>query len=121
MRVLVTAGGTREPIDDVRVIANTSTGRLGVRIAESAAAAGHFVTLLHGVHAARPTGSPEAIETQVFDTAAAQSCQPVISGYFEGWPASSFGKGFGLGLSPTALNMLEKTSFRRERTPKTST
>jgi len=68
MRVLVTAGGTREPIDDVRVIANTSTGRLGARIADAAAAAGHEVLLLHGVHSARPA-SP-AVRCEAFDASA---------------------------------------------------
>lgn len=53
MRVLVTAGGTREPIDDVRVIANSSTGRLGACLADALDAAGHTVTLLHGSHAVR--------------------------------------------------------------------
>jgi phosphopantothenoylcysteine synthetase/decarboxylase len=65
MRVLVTAGGTREPIDAVRVIANTSTGRLGALLADAAVAAGHDVVLLHGVHAALPSSSCRSI---VFDT-----------------------------------------------------
>ncbi|HYN63674.1 MAG TPA: phosphopantothenoylcysteine decarboxylase [Candidatus Limnocylindrales bacterium] len=55
MRLLVTAGGTREPIDSVRVIANTSTGRLGARIADEAVAAGHEVLLLHATQAALPS------------------------------------------------------------------
>ena len=54
MRLLVTAGGTREPIDSVRVIANTSTGRLGARIVDEAVAAGHEVLLLHAATAALP-------------------------------------------------------------------
>ena len=54
MRVLVTAGGTREPIDAVRVIANTSTGRLGAHLAAAAAAAGHEVLLLAAQSAERP-------------------------------------------------------------------
>jgi len=54
MRLLVTAGGTREPIDAVRVIANTSTGRLGARIADEGVAAGHEVLLLHAAGAALP-------------------------------------------------------------------
>ena len=33
-KILITAGGTQEPIDNVRVISNTSTGRTGVQIAE---------------------------------------------------------------------------------------
>ena len=54
MRVLITAGGTREPIDDVRVVANLSTGRLGCRLAESFAARGDEVVLLHGSGSAVP-------------------------------------------------------------------
>ena len=54
MRYLITAGGTREAIDAVRVVANRSTGRLGVAIAEQAAAAGHEVLLLRARDGARP-------------------------------------------------------------------
>ena len=43
--VVVTAGGTREPIDPVRFIGNRSTGRMGVAIAEAALARGARVTL----------------------------------------------------------------------------
>ncbi|GJM21086.1 MAG: phosphopantothenate--cysteine ligase [Planctomycetota bacterium] len=68
MRVLLTAGGTREPIDDVRVIANTSSGRLGARCAEAFARAGHEVTLLHGVQAERPTSSAASLRCRSFDT-----------------------------------------------------
>lgn len=48
MRVLITAGPTREPIDEVRFISNRSSGRLGIALAEHAADAGHAVTLLLG-------------------------------------------------------------------------
>ena len=40
VRVLVTAGGTREPIDSVRYIGNRSSGRMGFALAEQAPAAG---------------------------------------------------------------------------------
>ena len=53
--ILVTAGGTREPIDRVRSIANSSTGRTGAHIAEYLAVRGHRVTLLRAVDAAKPT------------------------------------------------------------------
>ena len=43
---LVTAGGTAEPLDDVRVLTNRSTGRFGAAIANALAAAGVEVTLL---------------------------------------------------------------------------
>jgi phosphopantothenoylcysteine decarboxylase/phosphopantothenate--cysteine ligase len=45
-RVLVTAGGTREPIDPVRFIGNRSSGKQGHAIAEEAAARGARVTLV---------------------------------------------------------------------------
>ncbi len=45
-RVLVTAGGTREPIDSVRYIGNRSSGRMGFALAEQAASRGAEVTLV---------------------------------------------------------------------------
>jgi phosphopantothenoylcysteine decarboxylase/phosphopantothenate--cysteine ligase len=48
VRVLVTAGPTREAIDPVRVITNRSSGKMGYAIAEAAAAAGATVTLVSG-------------------------------------------------------------------------
>jgi phosphopantothenoylcysteine decarboxylase/phosphopantothenate--cysteine ligase len=46
MRVLVTAGGTREPIDPVRFIGNRSSGRMGIALAAAAASRGAEVTLI---------------------------------------------------------------------------
>jgi phosphopantothenoylcysteine decarboxylase / phosphopantothenate---cysteine ligase len=46
LRVLVTAGGTREPIDAVRYIGNRSSGRMGFALAEEAAALGAAVTVI---------------------------------------------------------------------------
>jgi phosphopantothenoylcysteine decarboxylase/phosphopantothenate--cysteine ligase len=46
LRVLVTAGGTREPIDSVRFIGNRSSGRMGLALAEHAARRGAQVTLV---------------------------------------------------------------------------
>lgn len=45
-RVLVTAGGTREPIDSVRYIGNRSSGRMGFALAERAARRGAKVTVI---------------------------------------------------------------------------
>jgi phosphopantothenoylcysteine decarboxylase/phosphopantothenate--cysteine ligase len=45
-RVLVTAGGTREPLDDVRFLGNRSSGRMGVAVAEEARRRGADVTLV---------------------------------------------------------------------------
>ncbi len=60
MRILITAGPTREPIDDVRFISNRSSGQMGFALAESASAAGHDVTLLLG-----PVLMPPSIADQV--------------------------------------------------------
>lgn len=46
LRVLVSAGGTREPIDPVRYLGNRSSGKQGVAIAQAAAARGADVVLL---------------------------------------------------------------------------
>jgi len=46
LRVLVTAGGTREPIDAVRFVGNRSSGRMGFALAEEAAALGAHVTVI---------------------------------------------------------------------------
>ncbi len=48
LRVLITAGPTHEPIDEVRFIGNRSSGRLGTELATEAARRGHRVTLLLG-------------------------------------------------------------------------
>jgi phosphopantothenoylcysteine decarboxylase/phosphopantothenate--cysteine ligase len=60
LRVLVTAGGTREPIDAVRFIGNRSSGRMGVALAEEAARRGAEVTLVAAnVTIPRPAGIEE--------------------------------------------------------------
>ncbi len=46
LRVLVTAGGTREPLDPVRFIGNRSSGRMGIALAAAAARRGAEVTLI---------------------------------------------------------------------------
>jgi len=51
LRLLITTGGTREPIDDVRFVGNSATGRTGALIAEEA------VRRFHTVHLASGTGS----------------------------------------------------------------
>jgi phosphopantothenoylcysteine decarboxylase / phosphopantothenate---cysteine ligase len=57
LKVLVTAGGTREPIDSVRFIGNSSSGRMGFALARAAQARGAEVTLLAAnVALPRPLG-----------------------------------------------------------------
>ena len=63
-RVLVTAGGTREPLDGVRFLGNRSSGRMGAALAEEAAARGAEVVTLLANGIARPNaGSVVEVET----------------------------------------------------------
>ena len=75
LRFLVTAGPTREPVDDVRFLSNRSTGVMGFAVAEAALAAGHAVTLVAGpVALEAPAGATlVAVETalQMRDAVAA--------------------------------------------------
>ncbi len=68
LRVLVTAGGTREPIDSVRYVGNRSSGRMGLALAGEAARRGAEVTLL-AANVALPT--PPGVEVVEVQTAAA--------------------------------------------------
>src|SRR5213078_4552625 len=62
-RVLVSAGGTREPIDSVRFVGNRSSGRMGVALAEEARRRGADVTLLAANLAVSPPHGVETIPT----------------------------------------------------------
>ncbi len=67
LRVLVTAGGTRERIDPVRFIGNRSSGRMGIALAAAAARRGAKVTL---VAANVELPSPSSVERIDVETAA---------------------------------------------------
>ena len=68
-RIVVTAGGTREPIDPVRYIGNRSSGKMGVALAEAALARGARVTLLAAaVEVPLPDGPGEAEVVRVETT-----------------------------------------------------
>jgi len=62
-RVLVTAGGTREPVDSVRFLGNRSSGRMGAALAEEARRRGADVTLLAANLAVPAPAGVETIET----------------------------------------------------------
>ncbi|MBN2027792.1 MAG: bifunctional phosphopantothenoylcysteine decarboxylase/phosphopantothenate--cysteine ligase CoaBC [Actinobacteria bacterium] len=63
-KVLVTAGGTREPIDPVRYIGNRSSGKMGYALAVAARHAGARVTLISGPVSVEPPGGIELIEVE---------------------------------------------------------
>jgi len=69
MRVLVTAGPTREYIDSVRFLSNASSGRMGLAVAAAAARRGHQVTLLAGQGSSAWPGRadvPDSLQTVPF-------------------------------------------------------
>lgn len=59
LKLLVTAAGTREPIDPVRYIGNRSSGKMGYAIAEAAVRLGAEVTLISGPSALQPPAGVE--------------------------------------------------------------
>lgn len=67
-RVVVTAGGTREPIDPVRFIGNRSSGKMGIAIARAAAAAGAQVTLITGQVSVPLPVSPQITNIKIEST-----------------------------------------------------
>jgi phosphopantothenoylcysteine decarboxylase / phosphopantothenate---cysteine ligase len=67
LRVLVTAGGTREPVDSVRFVGNRSSGRMGVALAEEARRRGAEVTLLAANLVVPPPLRVQTIETPTAD------------------------------------------------------
>ena len=69
MRMVVTAGPSYEPLDNVRRLTNFSTGRLGTDLANFLTARGHRVTLLIGEHATWH-GERHAARQEVFSTTA---------------------------------------------------
>lgn len=75
VRVLVTAGPTREAIDPVRYISNRSSGRMGYAIAAAAARRGASVILVSGPTSLTP---PAGVDT-VFVTSAAQMHEAVMA------------------------------------------
>ena len=67
-RVLVTAGGTREPVDSVRFLGNRSSGRMGVALAEEARRRGADVVLLAANIAVPAPIGVETIPTPTAET-----------------------------------------------------
>src|SRR5436190_1492223 len=61
-RVLVSAGGTREPLDAVRFVGNRSSGRMGVEVAAEARRRGAEVTLVAANLAVPAPGGVEVVQ-----------------------------------------------------------
>jgi len=64
MRILITAGGTREYIDPVRFISNASSGKMGYALARAALKSGHKVTLITAAISQNPLGNVKLINVE---------------------------------------------------------
>jgi phosphopantothenoylcysteine decarboxylase / phosphopantothenate---cysteine ligase len=71
--IVVTAGGTQEPIDPVRYISNRSSGKMGYALAEAARDRGAKVTLI-----AAPTSLPEPVGVDVIQVGTAQEMRQAV-------------------------------------------
>ena len=71
--VLVSAGGTREPLDAVRFLGNRSSGRMGVALAEEARRRGASVTLLAANLAVPAPPGVEVVDTPTAETMLAEA------------------------------------------------
>lgn len=67
LRILITAGPTREPIDPVRYIGNRSSGQMGAALAQAAMKLGHTPTLILG-----PVTAPMPADVRRIDVETAQ-------------------------------------------------
>ncbi|MBX3041832.1 MAG: bifunctional phosphopantothenoylcysteine decarboxylase/phosphopantothenate--cysteine ligase CoaBC [Bdellovibrionaceae bacterium] len=65
IKVLITSGGTKEPLDDVRVLTNSSTGRSGAELSNQLSDLGFDVTLLRAKEAVIPTSADVVQKTYV--------------------------------------------------------
>ncbi|MDS2171763.1 bifunctional phosphopantothenoylcysteine decarboxylase/phosphopantothenate--cysteine ligase CoaBC [Nesterenkonia sp. CL21] len=68
-RVVVTAGGTREPLDPVRYLGNRSSGKQGLALAEAALAAGAQVHLIAGVMDVPAPAAQDRLTVETVETA----------------------------------------------------
>ncbi|WP_417389191.1 phosphopantothenoylcysteine decarboxylase [Gimesia sp.] len=78
MRILITAGPTREYLDDVRYLSNASSGQMGYALARSAIAAGHEVALVSGPVTIAPPAGCELYQVETTDEMFAQ-CEKLFA------------------------------------------
>lgn len=81
MRILVTAGPTREPIDSVRYITNASSGKMGFAVASHALSAGHEVCLVYGPTHIPPPEGVNAIAVRTADEMIDACLKELSEGY----------------------------------------
>jgi phosphopantothenoylcysteine decarboxylase/phosphopantothenate--cysteine ligase len=127
VHVLVTAGGTREPLDAVRYVGNRSSGRMGVAVADEAARRGADVTLILAAASAQPSApmrvlhaeSAAALEHATLEAAAAADVVVMAAAVSDYRPADAYtgkrpksGEPWHVTLEPTT-DILKELGSRR--------
>jgi phosphopantothenoylcysteine synthetase/decarboxylase len=130
MRILVTAGGTREYIDPVRFISNASSGKMGYALARAAIKAGHEVTLITAPVILKPPGQAKLVNVETademfeavkkrFERCDCLIMAAAVSDYTPARPAKTkikrTGKSISLRLKPTP-DILKWTASRKKKT-----
>lgn len=85
MKILITAGPTREAIDPVRFLTNRSSGKMGYAIADAAVHAGHHVLLVSG-----PTNLDVPAGVDFIPVESAAEMYDVVARYLPGMGAAFF-------------------------------
>jgi phosphopantothenoylcysteine decarboxylase / phosphopantothenate---cysteine ligase len=80
MKILITAGATRQYIDPVRFISNASSGKMGLSLAKAALKAGHKVTFITTVSSSELKTQNPKLKTIVVETA--QQMFMAVKGHF---------------------------------------
>ena len=127
LRLLVTAGGTREPIDSVRFIGNRSSGKMGLAVAREAVRLGADVTVVAAnVAGAEPGTRQQAVETveelqeAVLDLAADADALVMAAAVSDFTPASRSREKIRRSAGTTSLELAPTTDILeavRERYP----
>lgn len=118
-KILVTAGGTREPLDDVRYLANVSTGRTGEGIARMLAELGFDVTL--DLAQSSPVVTQDIYQLHRFDSV--QSLQDLLKSqlsqdYFDSVIHSAAVGDYTLEKFDGKLDSTESLTLQLKKTPK---
>lgn len=127
LNVVITAGRTEEPIDDVRLLTNRSSGRMGVALAEAARNLGARTLLIHGAMDVQPPVGVQAIRVttaqdmlQVVEQNIAEADAVVYAAAVSDWrPADVYaGKMKKEGKEPPTLSMVENPDIAALTAPK---
>ncbi|MCB2198274.1 bifunctional phosphopantothenoylcysteine decarboxylase/phosphopantothenate--cysteine ligase CoaBC [bacterium] len=126
-RFVITAGRTEEPIDDVRVLTNRSSGRMGVELAREVFQRGAEVILVHGSMDVAPPegirairiGTAEEMKREVQEVASDADCMLYVAAVSDWRPKNAYkGKMKREAMDgPPAIEMVENPDIAKETAP----